>query len=521
MNKGNLTDHASVDLTRSTSVWRRPALQWLTMQKLLTIIVFVAIFAMAVRTLADTDVWWHLQSGRWMVENRKIARTDPFSHTVYGKPWIDHGWLAQMILYLLYASLGYAGPVLFVAAIVTLAFAFVWLQMQREDPWLRAFVIVIAAITSAGIWAARPQIISFALASLVAYLLYLYKQGRRRAIWFLPVIVVAWVNIHGGYAIAFILIAAYLFGEVVNQILRIEGGLAWRDIGKLVVVAAVCFLVVPLNPNGIKLWAYPFQTVGIGILQDYIVEWRSPNFHELYLHPFIWMLLATVTALGLSGTVADFTDLTLVALFGYMSLLAARNIPLFALVSAPVIAGYGSVALVKWRQRFFGEEEAKKERQIGPMRPLYVVLNWSILILILFATVIRISQPISAAANEEAQARDLPVEAIGYIRANRPDGPIFNSYNWGGYLIWSLPEYPVYVDGRTDLYGDDFLRDYLMVIAARDGWQDVLDRYNVKLALIEPKTALADRLGQNTGWTELYRDEKAVVFARGHVRDSS
>ena len=149
----------------------------LTLNKLLTAIVFIAIFTMAVRVLADSDIWWHLQSGRWIVENGAVPRTDPFSHTKFGEPWIDHGWLAQAVIYTFFDAFGYAGPVLFVAAMVTLAFYFIWLQCRHGDPWLRAFVLIIAAVTSGGIWAARPQIVSFALAGLVTYLLYLFKRG--------------------------------------------------------------------------------------------------------------------------------------------------------------------------------------------------------------------------------------------------------------------------------------------------------------------------------------------------------
>ena len=107
-----------------------------------------------------------------------------------------------------------------------------------------------------------------------------------------------WVNIHGGFAIAFILMVAYLFGEVGNQLLGIETGIGWRRIGRLALIMVLSFLLVPLNPNTFQMWAYPFQTVGIGVLQDFIAEWRSPNFHELHFHPFIWMRAGSLNSVG-------------------------------------------------------------------------------------------------------------------------------------------------------------------------------------------------------------------------------
>ncbi len=485
----------------------------LTLNRLLTAIVFIAIFAMSVRVLADSDTWWHLQSGRWIVENQAIPREDPFSHTMLGEPWIDHGWLAQAGIYLLFDAFGYAGPVLFVAVMVTLAFYFVWLQCKEGDQWLRAFVLIIAAVTSGGIWAARPQIVSFALAALVAYLLYRNKQGDDRAAWGLPLVMVLWVNVHGGFAIAFILMVAYLFGEVGNQILGIETGIGWRRIGRLLLIMGISFLIVPLNPNTFQMWAYPFQTVGIEVLQDFIAEWRSPDFHEIHFQPFIWMLLAALTVLGLSRKGADFTDLTLVALFSYMTLLAARNIALFALVTAPVIVRYGTPVIVDWKERVLKQppEEARPDRET---RPFFVALNWLLLLLVIIGALLQISGPITAKANTKAQAESLPVAAVDFLREAELSGPLFNNYNWGGYIIWELPQYPVFVDGRTDLYGDGLLREYLATLFARDGWRETLDEYDVNLVFVETAAPLANELRQEPGWEEVYSDGMASIIVR-------
>jgi hypothetical protein len=481
----------------------------LTLDRLVTAIVFIAIFTMAVRVPADTDTWWHLQSGRWTVENRAIPHSDPFSHTRLGQPWIDHSWLAQIILFEAYGALKYAGLALLVAALVTAAYVSVWHQCRDGNRWLRAFTLIIAATTSGVIWAARPQVFSFALTALVAYLLHQFKHGRSGIIWWLPLVMLVWVNTHGGFAVGLILMIAYLFGETGNRLLRNQG-MPWREVGRLALVLGVCLLVVPINPNGIQMWGYPFRTVGIGVLQDFIAEWRSPDFHQLHLHPFIWMLLAALTAIGLSGRRADFTDLTLVALFTYMSLLAGRNIALFALVTAPVIVRYGSSAVAQWRERMGWSVE---RTMVTGTRPL-VPLNWALLGLVVVAALAKISQPLSTAVNEQAQADSLPVQAVAYLEDERPPGPIFNSYNWGGYLIWELPDYPVFVDGRTDLYDDAFLREYLSIVLAQDGWEEALNSRGVNVVLIEPQSVLGRLLVERPGWEQVYADEMATIFVR-------
>jgi hypothetical protein len=481
----------------------------LTLDRLVTAIVFIAIFTMAVRVPADTDTWWHLQSGRWIVQNRAIPRSDPFSHTRLGQPWIDHSWLAQIILYEAYGVLKYAGLALLVAAPVTAAYVSVWHQCREGNRWLRAFTLIVAAATSGVIWAARPQIFSFALTALVAYLLHQFKHGRSGIIWWLPLVMLVWVNTHGGFAVGLILMVAYLFGETGNQLLRNQG-MPWREIGRLALVLGACLLVVPINPNGIQMWGYPFRTVGIGVLQDFIAEWRSPDFHQLHLHPFIWMLLAALTAIGLSGRRADFTDLTLVALFTYMSLLAGRNIALFALVAAPVIVRHGSSALAQWRERMGWSVERMMMTRARPL----VALNWVLLGLVIVAALVKMSQPLSTAVNEQAQADSLPVQATAFLKDERPPGPIFNSYNWGGYLIWELPEYPVFVDGRTDLYDDAFLREYLSIVLAQDGWEEALESHGVNVVLIEPQSVLGRLLVERPAWEQVYADEMATIFVR-------
>ncbi|MCB8965716.1 MAG: hypothetical protein H6660_02385 [Ardenticatenaceae bacterium] len=494
-------------------------LRWLTFTRLITLVTFVAIFAMAARIPTDTDSWWHLQSGRWIIENRAIPLTDPFSHTRLGEPWIDHGWLAQAAIFLAWEWLGYGGLVLFLAALVTAAFSFAWMQCRQANMWLRAFVFIIAAASTSIIWAIRPQMVSFLLTSIVAYLLYRFKQGSIKSLWLLPVIMLIWVNIHGGFAIGFILMVAYLFGETVNQLLHMwqvksdatpvsadPQGIGWRGIGLLLLVMAICFLLLPLNPNTTQMWSYPFRTVGIGVLQDYIQEWQAPDFHAFYLHPFIWLLLAALTVFGLAGRRADFTELTLVALFAYMSLLAVRNIPLFALVNAPVIVRVGTQAWARWRGQ--GKEWSSSQKGLA------LAVNWLLLLFVLLVALVRFADAASITTNEAEQAQTLPVGAIAYLQEAQPAGPLFNDYNWGGYLIWRLPQYPVFVDGRTDLYDDDFLRDYLLIDAAGNGWQERLDAYGVRLAVISPYSALAQALAQEPDWQEVYADDMALVFAR-------
>jgi hypothetical protein len=493
---------------------------WLSLERLLLLLTFIAVFTMAVRVPADTDTWWHLVSGRYIVENRTIPRTDPFSHTRLGAPWIDHGWLAQIFLYGLYALGGWAALSLSVATLVTLAFVFVYRQ-SIGNPFLRAFGVVLGAITSSVVWAARPQIVSFLLTALIAYFLDRYKRRNGQLLPWLPLIMLLWANVHGGYAIAFILILCYVAGEGANRLLghHEDPVLSWRQLRHLLLVIGLCFLAVGINPNTWQMWLYPFRTVGIGVLRDFIQEWQSPNFHLAWQQPFILLLLLTLLALARSGRRADFTDLALLAIWTISALLAGRNIAIFALVAAPIFVRYGTIAwtrqLETWKEVDWAQPLLQAASRPMASGRLLRALNWLLLTLVVVAALAKIYLPLAPGAVEKATRDSLPVDAVAYIQAQHPPGPMFNSYNWGGYLLFTLwPDYPVFVDGRTDLYDDAFLRQYLHIYVADDGWQDLLDKYGIRLIIVETNSVLAKFLRINPAWQEAYHDQMAAVFIR-------
>jgi hypothetical protein len=460
---------------------------------------------MAVRLPADTDTWWHLRSGQYIVENHTVPTADPFSHTRAGAAWIDHGWLAQIFWYGLFALGGWPGLSLGLAVLVTLTFWLVW-QVTPGNLYVRAFTMVMGASTSAVIWAARPQMVSFLLAGLLLFLLEKYKREGWRWIYALPLVMLLWVNIHGGYAIGFMLLGVYVVGETFNRLTGHDQDplLSWRQIGLLIALGVVAFAIVVINPHGWQMWFYPFRTVGIGALRDFIQEWRSPDFHLSLTWAFLAMLLLSLAVLGRSPRRADWTDLAMLGLWSCTGLFAARNIGLYGLLTIPALARYADAA---WGQ-YLPLSSASLRRQ--SMR-----LNWVLLGLVMVAALVKIGVALNPQEALKAEQESLPAKAVQFIQQKKPAGPLFNSYNWGGYLIYKLwPAYPVYIDGRTDLYDDAFIRRYLNVVAGGEGWQQTLDEDGINLVLIESASTLAKFLSHDPLWAELYRDDKAVIFSR-------
>jgi hypothetical protein len=324
-----------------------------------------------------------------------------------------------------------------------------------------------------------------------------------------------WVNVHGGFAFGFMLMILYLIGELLELIVdAVQTGealrFAWRKrkalILGLMITGLACAAASVLNPHGVQMLLYPFKTVSIGVLQDFIQEWQSPNFHQTEVQPFLWLLFLTSIALALSPRRKTAVELILLLVLGYMSFVAARNIAQFALVAALILARHAQAAFsqVKWK---FG-----KGKDLHPR--LATAINWIILLVACFASVVKVASVSTADINQQAIAASQPTEAVAYIEREKPSGPLFNSYNWGGYVLWELyPDYLSFVDGRTDLFDDEILKRYLETWRADRGWEDFLDEWGIRLVLIEPWAPLAREL-QDADWILLYSDDQALVFRK-------
>jgi len=269
---------------------------------------------------------------------------------------------------------------------------------------------------------------------------------------------------------------------------------------------------VAVNPFGLRLYAIPFQTVAIGVLQDFIQEWQSPNFHLIEAQIFIWLLLATFGAVALGRRRLDLTDLILLGGFTYLALLAGRNISIAALVAAPIITRHLAAALADLHARG-SRLAAVLDPPPAPNR--FPLLNWVLVGVVALAALVKAADVSTKTVNDLALSRQAPLDAIAYIEDTQPPGPLFNSYNWGGYLSWRLyPQYPVFVDGRTDLYENDLLTAYLNPVRGAAGYAALLDEYGINLVLLETGSPLLARLEQTGAWRELYTDEMATIYQR-------
>ena len=517
----------------------------MTTKRLFVALFAIALFTMAVRETLDPDMWWHLRTGEYILQNG-IPVQDVFSFTVPQNAWVTHEWLSQVIMWLVYLVAGLPGLILFFAALIALTFWLLYLVCPGR-PYLAAFVVLLAAITSAIVWGVRPQIFNMLLTAVFVLIVERVKDGqwRVRALWWLPLLMLVWANLHSGYLLGVVLLGTYAVGDFAQHWLATptERTLGRTAVTHLFGVTIASFLVAAVNPSGIELWIYPFLTLGSGAMQAYIQEWLSPDFHQTFFWPFAGML-----ALGVLGWIFNknyvvssgrfpdragswrsedtnlsekdggaarasatatvtITDMLLLLGTGAAGLLSARHIPLFAIVATPIIVRH-------WQSVIAGSRFAPVLQESQPeqaIKPLLATLNWLILVVAVGTAVFWSVSKISG--NDDAIAARYPVAAVDYLEASGLDEACgYNSYNWGGYLIWR--GVPVFVDGRADVYGDPFLLFYRETFEVQSTWQEPLNQYNVDYVLMERGTPLTAVLTASLEWNQVYEDNIAQIFVR-------
>ncbi|MBN1639595.1 MAG: hypothetical protein JXA09_00075 [Anaerolineae bacterium] len=480
--------------------WRLDARQ------VLGILLLLALFAMSAREIADPDFWWHLATGRYIVETRSIPRHDVFSYTATDYTWITHEWLTQVAMIGLYRLGGLTALLLATCAAITLTFGLVYAQCDAR-PHLAVFAVLLGALASAVTWGARPQMLNALMAAWFMHLLYRYRAGDRRALWLLPLSTALWVNLHSGYFLGLALIALFIAGEGAAHLLG-QGGarLAPRQMACLALSLLACVCAALLNPNGYRILRYPFETLGSGAMQRYIQEWAPPDYRQPAFWPAIALLYGGAVAMAYSKRRRDLTDVLFYYGLGFAGLLSARHLPLFAVVAVPILTRYLAqieVGRLSWDLS-----------DLVPVRPPVrgmVALNWILVVVALVACAGWVS--IVAADNLDVEARRYPLEALAYIDAQGlGDQRMYNSYNWGGYLLWR--GYRVFIDGRADVYLDAFMDEYVLAYQLAGDWRRPLDRYDVDYVLIEAGIPLATLLEESVEWMRVYVDAQAVIYMR-------
>jgi hypothetical protein len=438
-----------------------------------------AAFAIAVSLPGgDPDTYWHLASGKWMVDHGQLLRADVFSSTVNGAPYSVGEWLGELAIYGAYLLGGWAGIALLRATLVAVGAFFVTRVALRAAPAPFAIAVTAIALALSEItWTDRPQLFTFALFPLLLELLIVARAGRTRLVFAVPPLILLWTNLHGGYALGLALVA--IFGA--------EAILTRRNAIPFAAAAVLALGASFVDPGSLGLGAAAAHATSP---PRFIVEEAPPD----VLRPsgFVFALFGLATlglALARGGTLLE--ALLLVPLF-WLGLSAQRHMPYFALAATPYIAAGVSDLWWRWRPA----------SRFAMPRPVIVGVGAGLV------AIVAVSVATAPFAPDESR---YPTAARAALAAT--SGNLLNEYDWGGYLIWRVPERPVFVDGRLFPFLPDVFTEYEEMVFVRPGWRDQLDRHAIAQVLLRPDRPLVTAL-RELGWTIVAEDATAVVLQR-------
>jgi hypothetical protein len=484
--------------------------------------------------LGDAGTGWHIRTGQLILSTHAIPRTDPFSSTMAGQPWFAWEWLYDALVGWLDRAAGLNAVVLFTAVIIAAVFSWTFrLLVARGTNLLLALVLVMLAASASMIhFFTRPHVVSWLLT--VAWFWILDSSERHpsrrssRALWLLPMLMLVWVNLHGGFLIGLVLLAIYWMSaawsalrpkrdRLEDVLHRIHAAGRARQLALIGLLSALATLV---NPYSWRLHLHIYHYLSNRFLMDHIDEFQSPNFHLVAQKCFAGLLLLSIAALAARSSAVirpiRASELLILLFAVYSGLDASRNIPVSSLLLILTIGPWLSetIAASRWlgpaAANFFPRMQSVDATLSGHL--------WPIAAAILTCWIAFHGGNLGATPLIDAHfsPNRFPVAAVDYLQAHNLQGPALSPDSWGGYLIYRLyPQTKVVLDDRHDLYGEQFLKSYLKMIHVEPGWSDFLQQHPAGYMLVPRDSPLAGVLAGISDWKEIYLDDVAIIFARG------
>jgi len=498
------------------------------------------------RMMRDPGTLWHTVVGEDILTTGHITTTDRFSFTFGGKPWLAQQWLGECIMALIHRAAGLDGLLLAACAILAAIYASVATRLQRQGlPTFHAVFITLVVIAASSFhFMPRPHLATIAFTGLTFAILTDVEAGRAspRRLWLLPLIIAVWSNIHGGALGGVAMIGITCAGWIALTLVeRCPGPASIATLVFLPIASAAATLINPFGPQLPKLWIdlMSMKSLPLIMVEHAPLQFASPEgimigllgvgyviacvkahragLRATWVIPVVWFLLALsrirhgpLFAITAAIALADILPLAIPALRNASEQLAK---PCATASSSAItrctLARQGGMAAASGGHAL---TPARNQRMLWPLVPALVIA------LIFTLQCLRIDVPLIGSNWARLSPQNWPVAATDVLREElkspTANGRVFNALNFGGYLIYKLPDAKIYIDDRCELYGEAGLADYLDLMRNPARFDDVARAQDIQAALIRSKSRLADHLDKSPDWTRKHRDELAAVFVR-------
>ena len=454
----------------------------------------------------DSDLGRHLVIGEYILAKHIVPTRDLFSSTLPNHSRPPYEWLSQILLAFSQRLLGLDGVILLTALVLGLVFVLILKDSihRSRSPLISISVTLIAVAASSIHWLPRPHILSFLLFALWMEKLERLRSNEKIDIFLLPILMLFWANLHGGFIFGFLALLAYGVGwlwDARKQTPDYELG------KKIVLTGGLSAAASIVTPDLWHNWEAVLNNHSAFILSR-TVETMNPNLSDLSIAPFI--ILVTLTSVFSAANWRDLSASHVLILSGtgFMAILMTRNIPIFSIACAPILA--------KWIAKKL-EAIPAWQKFDGRFVNFTVLFRFSILpiwiVVLTFGYIL----------NAHSQGRQIfqfnqqvfPVQAVNWLEKHPMEGNMFNEFNWGGYLLYRLwPRSLVFVDSQSDFYGESLMREYVDILSAQDDWSNLLEKYHVDWVIIPTNSPLAGFLVTEPGWAVAYQDTVAIIIQK-------
>jgi hypothetical protein len=474
--------------------------------------------------LGDGDTGWHIRAGDWILQNGRVPDRDIFSFSKAGEPWFAWEWLWDAVFAWLHRAGGLPlvalASLLVISATFTLLFRFT--RRKCGNVLIAAAVTLIAMMASIIHWLARPHLFTLLFVVVFSILLDRAQEGRTRLLWWLPPLTILWTNLHGGFFLGVILVFGYAAGELAHWLVGADAGRRREALdrsGRYWLAGLGCLAASLVNPYSYNLHVHIANYLTESYHFNHIVEFQAFDFHRPKAAFFEILLLLGVVSAFWSLLRLRFAHTILLVGFAHMALIASRNVAVYSLVAAPLVAAAMHEMLIKLAQ---SPAAAWVKRKVESFEAFAADFDstdrqWRLHVTSLAGIALVAALVHAPSPPERFRAaydpKRYPERALEMLRGPEFSASIFADDEWGDYLIYRLyPTTKVFIDGRSDFYGPKFGETYLDIANVKFGWEQKLNRHGIDTILLPVTSPMAGALKESSRWRPVYDDGVAIVF---------
>lgn len=461
----------------------------------------------------DLDIWWHLKVGDWIVEHFAVPHTGILSRTAAGRPWVAYSWGYEVLLSFAYRWFGLVGIGIYgVLLTLAVAYSIFWMALRLSRNFWRSCLIA-AIACSAFLYYIMPRPVFFSMTFftiVLALLLEANRTGRIQPLYWLPPLFLLWANLHIQFIYGLFLVGLFAGVNIAQRVaayLRITPEFILPPTlpaAPLAALFAACALASCFGPYTYHLFPVVYEYSKAKVPYSIIVELQPINFRGVSHYVQLLLTCAGFFALGWRKKI----DLFKFSLLTIATVVAYRTMRDSWFICIPAAAVLADLPADETSSNDTPNETAAPASSLT--WPECAGLGAFVAVaLVLFAQ----NTDFTERGLDRAISNIYPVNAINFLRRNPQPGPLYNTLDWGGFLTWYMPDYPVAIDGRNDLYGDDLDRLFFDTETGRESYSTDPYLSEAGVVLLEKRLPLAQLLTTDPRFTLIYQDQLTAVFA--------